>query len=541
MIFSYCQKCGLYITVPDEFAGGAGACPRCKISLQIPSPISEDSPHYVSGLRYISGPAGASIPEGLPAIAITALGPSLCYECPHCGEKYESLRAAGYRQGTCTKCGAVNTSVGKEAEFPRKYDTPEDGTKPIKLEGEFLLAQPSLDQTPSDSIIEGVIISDEAKSPDETIETSDEESQTPKPPASAAGLPSHAKWSYLLKGKPAGPVSTAELTRLQQSGKINPSTPVWQHGMDGWKPIDNFPQLIYRPPKPTNKSKAKSQPKLTQHQLSQYLMRHCQYIFWIFIVVVSLVVLMFVTRQTFADLGPETIPTVSITATFLILCTLIYGVIFVGINSKRMKILPPIVRIQGIGGTLGLVGCLVIASFFGFQKLQENEYTQTRTQWSIQRAKEVAHVFANSSAKNLRQSHKLVKWNEFQFNGEDLGKKYSETDSLTERNKIIAGVFLAFNEAMKPPPPKPTQELKDKPADIAATPKPVEDSKKSVPKKPETPILTNWELGSNPSSQTVVTGTNSANKNRFVFTFHVGMLIQLDIEKHQTKSGPHPK
>ena len=45
--------------------------------------------------------------------------------------------------------------VGEEAQFPRKYRTPEDGTKPIEMEGEFLLAQPSIDQTLSASIIEG--------------------------------------------------------------------------------------------------------------------------------------------------------------------------------------------------------------------------------------------------------------------------------------------------------------------------------------------------------------------------------------------------
>ena len=185
----------------------------------------------------------------------------------------------------------------------------------------------------------------------------------------------------------------------------------------------------------------------------------------------------------------------------------------------------------------------MVMLFFGFQTPRENKYTKTHTQWSVQRAKEVAHVFTKS---NIRQSHKLVKWNEFQFNGEDFGKKYRETDSPTEKKKIIAGIFLTFNKGMKPPPSKPTPKSKDKTTKIA-TSMPAKDSvkdsektgkstKKSVPKKPDIPRLINWRLASSPSSQTVVKATNSANKNRFVFTFNVGgMLIQLEINEYQKK------
>jgi len=530
----------LYITVPDEFAGGAGACPRCKISLHIPTPIPPDSPHYVPGLRYLSSPAGTPAPDGLPVIATTELGPSLRYECPHCQEKYESLRAAGVRQGTCTKCGAVNMPVGKDVQFPRKYRTPEDGTKPIEMEGDFLLAQPSIDQTPSDSIIEGVIIPDEAEEDDEAIDMSDDDSENAIPPSSTVPtLPNDAIWSYLLKGKPAGPVSTEGLMQLQQSGKINTSTPIWQHGMDGWMPIDNFPQLIYRPSEQTGKPKAK--PKLTNLQLSRYLLRHCQYIFWTFIVFVTFVILLSVTQQTFKDLGPETMPIVSVTAAFLILCMLIYGVIFVGINSKRMKILPSIVRIQAIGGVLGLVGCLAVTFIFVFQAPPENKSTEKHNQWSVKRAKNVAYVFVKS---DIYKSYKLVRWNEFQFNDEDLGKKYRETDSHREKKKIIAGVFLVFNNAMKPPPPKPTPKSEDKIAEIAtSTPtkdlkKTDKNAKKSVPKKPKIPRLINWRLVSSPSSQTVVEAVNSANKNKFVFTFNIGTLIQLQIKEYPKNPTP---
>ena len=541
MIFSYCQKCGLYITVPDEFAGGVGSCPRCKISLQIPTPLTSDSAYFVAELRYLASPAGTTIPDGLPAIATSALGPSLRYECPHWQEKYESLRAAGFRQGTCTKCGAVNMPVGAEVEFPRKFRTPEDGTKPMEMEGDFLLAQPSIDQTPSDSIIEGVVIPDEAEVEAEIINAapgmSADGSQNMIPPSSTLpNLPNHAKWSYLLKGKPAGPVSADELMRLQQIGKINPSTPIWQHGMDGWLPIDNFPQLIYRPN--DSKKTRETKPKLTPHQLSQYLLRHCQYIFWTFIVFVSFIVLLAVTRHTFEDLGPGALPTASTSAAFLILCMLIYGVVFVGVNSKRMKILPSVVRVQAIGGVLGLVWCLVVAFFFVFQPPPENKYEKTHTQWSVQRAKEVAHIFAKG---DVVKSYKLVTWNKFQFNNEDIGKKYRETESHIEKKKIIAGVFLVLDKKMKPPPPNPTPKTKNETPEISPSgamkdlKKTGKSAKKSVPKKPKIPRLINWRLVGSPSSQTVVEGVNSANKNKFVFTFNIGMLVQLQIKEHQKK------
>ncbi len=529
--------------MPDEFAGGAGACPRCKIALQIPTPLAENSPYYVTGLRYIAYPSGAVPPEGLPLIAISGLGPSLRYECPHCEEKYESLAAPGFRQGTCPKCGAVNTPAGEEAEFPRKFRTPEDGTAPIQMEGDFLLAQPSIDQTPSDSIIEGVMIPEDSAATEETIEEPDDESQVIPPSSEVPDIPNHMKWSYLVKGKPAGPVSVGGLLRLQQSGKINPSTPVWQHGMDGWMPIEKFPQLLYKPEHEQPHDKPEKKPQPTQYQLSRYLLRHCQYIFWSFVAVISFLILMLITQQTFSDLGPETIPIVSMGFAFGILCMLIYGVIFVGINSKRMKILPPIIRMQSFGGILGLTGCLVITLLFGFRPMQEEQYTQTHVQWSIQRAREVTSVFEQDK---LRQSYNIVKWREFTFNGADIGAKYQRAKTPADKNKVIAVVFAAFNEAMKPPPkpkPKPGDKSKNL-ATASPTDKPSENPDEIVPVKPEKvepPRLTRWRIVPSASELTIVEAVNSANARKFIFAFKIGMLVELEIKKAPKKPAPKPK
>lgn len=507
MILSYCRKCGLYFTVADEFAGGAGSCPRCRISLRIPSPIPADSPHYVANLRYLARVTGTAEADGLPPIATSNLGPSCRYECPHCGEKYESLRAADYHQGTCPKCGAINMPTGDEVVFPRKYCTPENGTKPLEMEGEFLLANPSIDQTPGDSIIEGVIISDESSNEDtentaaddktdkSAAETSDNGSPAPQPPAAAARRSSSAankqsknhKWLYLSKGKPTGPVSAGQLLQLQRDGKINPSTPIRQEGMDRWMPIDNFPQLIYTPARPTRKPDTK--PPITLHQppRSFSILRRYKYVFAA-AAVIALVA---------------------------------------GILALQNPQIP-----------------------------QENESTK-HLQWSVQRAENVARLFTNFSelsafsafsAKSLRQSHNLVKWNEFRFNGKDIGKLCREADSPAEKNKIIASVFLAFNDAMKSPPqipPNPAAKSKNKTTNDIPIPKAgkpsvkssvknsveksVEKSEKDVAAKPEIPRLTNWRLVSNNSCQTVVEGINSINKSRFIFTFDVGMLIRLEI------------
>ena len=43
-----------------------------------------------------------------------------------------------------------------------------------------------------------------------------------------------AQWHYTSRGAQAGPVETAELKRMAQSGQIQPNDMVWKDGMPEW-------------------------------------------------------------------------------------------------------------------------------------------------------------------------------------------------------------------------------------------------------------------------------------------------------------------
>lgn len=51
------------------------------------------------------------------------------------------------------------------------------------------------------------------------------------------------KWSYVEAGTAAGPVDAATLRELVASGKIQPTTLVWQEGMGEWQPFNLVPEL----------------------------------------------------------------------------------------------------------------------------------------------------------------------------------------------------------------------------------------------------------------------------------------------------------
>ncbi len=181
MINSYCRLCGLYLSVPDEFAGGRGGCPRCKTALQIPTPIPENSPGHVEYLRYIAEPADQAAAGATPVIVTDELSDSIKYNCSNCKCLFESLKAPGWTQGQCPSCETVNDdSTGEVVTFPRqlasapKKDSPPtttDSTKPSwNMEGDFLVAEAHENQSLSDSVIEPLPFRPEDLTPKNTTD-----------------------------------------------------------------------------------------------------------------------------------------------------------------------------------------------------------------------------------------------------------------------------------------------------------------------------------------------------------------------------------
>lgn len=51
------------------------------------------------------------------------------------------------------------------------------------------------------------------------------------------------EWHYQLSGETKGPISFYKLKELWASNQINAKTKCWAMGMDGWRTIQNVPQL----------------------------------------------------------------------------------------------------------------------------------------------------------------------------------------------------------------------------------------------------------------------------------------------------------
>lgn len=51
------------------------------------------------------------------------------------------------------------------------------------------------------------------------------------------------EWHYQLAGETKGPVSFFELKELWATNQLNAKTKCWAQGMDGWRTLQNVPQL----------------------------------------------------------------------------------------------------------------------------------------------------------------------------------------------------------------------------------------------------------------------------------------------------------
>lgn len=57
-------------------------------------------------------------------------------------------------------------------------------------------------------------------------------------------------WYYLIDGEQIGPVPTADLKELAETGVLHPSDLVWKEGMPDWKPAAQVPGLLSAQPPP---------------------------------------------------------------------------------------------------------------------------------------------------------------------------------------------------------------------------------------------------------------------------------------------------
>ncbi|MBS3821114.1 MAG: hypothetical protein GVY16_11020 [Planctomycetes bacterium] len=118
IIESHCHSCGLYIRVPQEFAGGKGQCPRCKTIVRVPAGLRTGHPQNIPGMRYVAMPAVTGPQK--KALAITSRhGPAVRFLCTECENTFESIKVFEASHKRCPNCGADGEPVKDAIKFPR--------------------------------------------------------------------------------------------------------------------------------------------------------------------------------------------------------------------------------------------------------------------------------------------------------------------------------------------------------------------------------------------------------------------------------------
>ena len=458
MINFYCRTCGLYISVPGDFAGGKGSCPRCRVSLIVPHPISPDFPDFVEGLRYFSqlGDVGV-VPEGRPEIATDSAGSSTRYKCSSCGEEYESIGVRGWTKGKCPRCAVENPPAVEDVPFPREYGSagspPEHpaqiaaSAESWEMDGEFLVAHRSKNQIPNDSVIQGLPLLTEREADAPGLGLDEARKYSPVSDSEPASLSRDfaregTMWHYLWKGKRHGPITMDGLKQLLHKGKVNHSVSVWREGMGKWQPIDTLEELTSLL---VSAEEVSSDHEISSLQRIRKLSYCCSSLFWMFLAVACLIFVLHVTKQTLVDMGKIPFLLVNIAVAVVILLAVCYEVFEWVKNRSFLPRLARGIRIQGVVGLAGLLVCLVMtlvlmASWGGEGAVKQEERLILQAQ----------RVFFVLRGGDVQESYKVVEWEKLKVNGEDFGSRFQAAPTVEEREKVIKEVFDLFLKRFAP-------------------------------------------------------------------------------------------
>lgn len=534
MINSYCKVCGLYISAPDDFAGGRGSCPRCKTPLRIPQPMREDQPGFVPGLRYLCYPADQAPPlEDRPEICTPAMGASSRYRCSECGERYESIKRTGWGQGLCPSCGHNNTPSIQSVAFPRQFAeedpvTSAGATRARKaspgqsadeewdMEGDFLLAHPAVNQSPGDSVMEGIPLSADGQEDAPGLAMDGAERYIPdalesEPPFQDAA-PTEATggndrpWHYLLKGRQHGPVNEDILRGMILQGRLSASVLIWREGLEGWQPAENveaFQQVAQEDSQAPPSTTRRNEP--TPAQRSRELASASVTVGWFFIAALCVALLSFVARQSFSELGRVAF----LLADAVIVLGVLGGLIYAGHiwhrHRRYLSHMPLSVRFRLMGGTVGLLACLgwvgVMANILPARHDSQVEVG------SLQRAHHAQDVLARGS---MHESFKIIDWEQLHLNGEDFGQRYRQASLLEQKEDLIRSAMETLQ-----PVARVTAEQKTE--------------------------AWSWQIHHRTLHETVVVGTHPAENRKLVLTLRGGLVTHIQASRSPATQPAQPR
>lgn len=466
MVNFYCRACGLYISVPAEYAGGRGVCPRCKTPLRIPRPLPGNHPDYVDGLRYLADlfDANPAPPSERPVIVNNTAGPSSRFKCRSCGREFESLKPTGRHQGQCPNCNTINNApVTASVEFPRHYasehqPTVSPGTDETGwgMDGDFLVAPRSENQDPSDSIIQGLPLhSGDLEAPGTALNgvqkcAPDIEAQLAaslSPDAGAKPAKDTRRWFYLLREHQHGPVSTTKLQELIRGGNVGLSVLVFHEGLKGWRPIEEFEELRQcASPDRASEPIAPAQPSsgMTAHELRREYQKFL-YLLWLFITAGSIFTLGLVMKQTLIALGQKFFVYTNLILSCLIFLCLLYGILLLLRKRDVFRRAPFSVRLRTWIGFGGLVACMVTTLVLPLT--WRNETQIELDERSIYKAQEIFLLLREG---DVKKTYGKVDWQTLRVNGREYGERFKNTNSQEDRQALMDSVCNVFLEAFSP-------------------------------------------------------------------------------------------
>jgi len=517
MIHSYCKKCGLYICVKGEFAGGKGACPRCKTSLRIPRTLHDGDDGYVRGLRYRTALALETPDEGAAPIITDTSGASNRYECPRCAERFETLlhgenepaEASTHTPGCCPRCRYENETPLGVSSFPRALggkapaanalaaatndEPPEEGDifgEPVApIEGEsldgFLVAPLADNQTLADSVIAGlpldpVTADDPGEEKGESVETpaqqeaSPETGPVPVPPPrpgrtsladfvpKADLLPAPAPVKKTPEGDPDG------WFYLNGARKIGPLTPadldtLMQRGeikpctMVHRKGMEAWQSVETVPALASiHRPVPPPTPTLSDMDLAprtKDITRLAFLSIWAFLGSVALVGFLLAARIRFLPLEGGGAGTLGWIFFFAMLAGLLVSVGIPLLQWRAFRQSPVSRRAIWIAGVLGIV--LSMVAVFVAPRMVTSEHEEAMALQRKEQTLRANAIFQALQGEDLKVAASMIDWEDLKINDTDVAAVYRALATPAEKQALQAKTLAEIKKLL----PYPQEEV----------------------------------------------------------------------------------
>jgi hypothetical protein len=385
------------------------------------------------------------------------------------------------------------------------------------MEGEFLVAPKSTNQTLSDSVVQGTpLVSEQPEAPGMALNGAEKEGteldaelaaalaaaaeEGKKAPATAGKTrptsPLHSdQWYFLHKDRKRGPVTAEEVKVLLRSGKLSGSALAWHEKMQGWRPLEELSEFADELRRDEEPATAIAGASLTQ-QVRSFGDKFGN-VLWLFFIALATLVLACFSKEPLVALGRSSFILANVILATLMLCGCGYGLSLLGRNWQLVPRLSHGVRVRGFIGLCGLLLCSLVTFFLA--STWRGEGAALHDQQAIMQAK---RIFGTLLAGNVEESYGVVHWKKLRLKGKDLGARFQEAQREEQRKQVVQEVFNEFLVAFEPYYEESDMKLTS---------------------------LKSWRIEGRQPGRTTVSVQIPSTGRTLVFTIQAGLLVALDV------------